>query len=290
MLINSQFAVFGTFNLKQKYKISTKKKSFDPAASSSYSEVEGERFSISYGSGRAEGTVGMDTVSIGSLSSTAEFGLITSANGFGEDQFDGLCGLAFSAIAVDGITPFFSQLVESGEVSTAQFAFDLKEHNPSLTLGGYDESRDIWWTPLLSETYFEFAMSDIAVDGTSYNSVSSAISDTGTSDLVGPSSDVASIGAAVGAAYNSRYGVWYVECEDTSSLKDMVITLESDGESKDFTFSPSDYIFEYDDYDLCVVGIYGMSNLDFWILGDVFIRKYYTVYDMEGDRVGFALN
>jgi len=267
--------------------------SFDVSSSASYFALEGESFSIAYGSGSAEGTVGSDTVSIGSLSTTAEFGLITSAVGFATSDFDGICGLAFESLADDNITPFFVQLFESGQISAEQFAFDLSDGSPSLTLGGYDETREIWWASLVSETYFEISLGNIEVDGTSLSSVSSAISDTGTSYLVGPAADVAAIGAAIGAEYSSRYGLYYVECEDMSSLKDIEITLQSSahgGAGQTFTFTADDYIFEYEEYDLCVVGMAGMSGLDFWILGDVFIRKYYTVYDMENDRVGFAID
>lgn len=266
--------------------------SFDVSSSASYFALD-ESFSISYGSGSAEGTVGSDTVSIGSLSTTAEFGLITSATGFATSDFDGICGLAFESLADDNITPFFVQLFESGQISNEQFAFDLSDGSPSLTLGGYDESRSIWWASLVSETYFEISLGNIEVDGTSLSSVSSAISDTGTSYLVGPSADVAAIGAAIGAEYSSRYGLYFVECEDMSSLKDIEITLQSSAHSSEgqtFTFTADDYIFEYEEYDLCVVGMAGMSGLDFWILGDVFIRKYYTVYDMENGRVGFAID
>jgi len=266
---------------------------FDPSASSTYSAVDGMSFEIVYGSGSAEGSVASDIVAIGSLSTEAEFGLITSAKGFSSGEFDGICGLAYESLADDDITPFFVQLYDNGEVTKEQFAFDLSEHGASLELGGYDESRSMWWAELVSETYFEIGLAGIQVDGTNLASVGSAISDTGTSYLVGPEADVAAIGEAIGAEYSEMYGIYYVECEDMSGLEDIEIVLqasERDSEGQVFTFSAEEYVFEYEEYDLCVVGMAGMNGIDFWILGDVFIRKYYTVYDMENNQVGFALD
>jgi saccharopepsin len=40
----------------------------------------------------------------------------------------------------------------------------------------------------------------------------------------------------------------------------------------------------------CVSGFMGLDiGLPIWIVGDVFLRKYYTVYDLENAQVGFAL-
>ena len=48
----------------------------------------------------------------------------------------------------------------------------------------------------------------------------------------------------------------------------------------------SEYILRYQDR--CYIKIQTMPNLDFWILGDSFMRNYYAVFDLEQSRVGLA--
>ena len=40
--------------------------------------------------------------------------------------------------------------------------------------------------------------------------------------------------------------------------------------------------------DDCVGGVFGMDQIPFWIIGDVFLQNVYTVFDLESNRVGFA--
>lgn len=54
-------------------------------------------------------------------------------------------------------------------------------------------------------------------------------------------------------------------------------------------FAPEDYIIviNQDDITGCLLG-FGASDMPYWLLGDVFLRGYYSVHDMDNDRIGFA--
>lgn len=125
-------------------------------------------------------------------------------------QFDGILGMAFSSISVDGVVPPWYNLLSQKLVTDPVFAFWLNRQsgNPGgeLTLGGIDSSHytgSIFYTPLTNQTYWEFALNDIQIAGTSINACPQGgcrvIADTGTSLIAGPSKTVTYIAAKLGA-------------------------------------------------------------------------------------------
>merc|ERR1719155_123773 len=114
----------------------------------------------------------------------------------------------------------------------------------------------------------------------------SAIIDSGTSLLAGPKDKVAKIAQAAGATLVA--GKEYtIDCSKISSLPDLEITL---GGGKKFTLKGSDYVLNVSGQ--CLFAFMGIDLPpqlgEMWILGDVFMRKYYSVFDYGQKRVGFA--
>ncbi|CAE7828471.1 ctsd, partial [Symbiodinium microadriaticum] len=179
-----------------------------------------------------------------------------------------------------------------GLVDNAEFAFYLgnsRADKGELTLGGMDPAHytgDITYVPLRAATYWEITLGDLQVDGESYISggEAKAIVDSGTSILTGPSAEVAQIAAKLGAK-EIIAGEYMMKCD--YNAPNMVFTIDGN----DYTLTPEDYLIP--DGDLCLLGLMALDipapTGPLWILGDVFMRKYYTVFDVANERVGFAL-
>lgn len=208
-------------------------KRYDPSKSSTY-VPDGRKFNIDYASGPVSGWVEVDTVNVGGLQYNQTFAQVDDAGGLGPafllGQFDGILGLAFKSISVDGIPPFFEDLVDAGVLDEPVFGFYLDTDGQSgeLELGGVDPahySGTLTKIPLSSETYWETKLDNISFTGHgAATTVTKAVFDTGTSLLAGPVSEVAAIAKLVGATplLNNEYTV---NCASISSMPDMTITV-----------------------------------------------------------------
>lgn len=207
-------------------------KTYDSSKSNTY-VANGTAFSIQYGTGALTGFLSQDTVTFGGLEIKDQvFAEATNQPGitFVVAQFDGILGMAFQSISVDSVVPPFYNLFSQGLVSSPVFAFWLNRNTSDasggeLVLGGVDPSHytgSIFYVPLISETYWEFALSDIQLGGSSLGFCTqgcNAIADTGTSLLAGPSAVVQALNNKLGAT-----GVLSTECEQiVAQYEDQII-------------------------------------------------------------------
>uniref|UniRef100_A0A8D1CYZ9 Pepsin A n=1 Tax=Sus scrofa TaxID=9823 RepID=A0A8D1CYZ9_PIG len=268
---------------------------FNPDDSSTF-EATSQELSITYGTGSMTGILGYDTVQVGGISDTNQiFGLSETEPGsfLYYAPFDGILGLAYPSISASGATPVFDNLWDQGLVSQDLFSVYLSSNDDSgsvVLLGGIDSSYytgSLNWVPVSVEGYWQITLDSITMDGETIacSGGCQAIVDTGTSLLTGPTSAIANIQSDIGASENSD-GEMVISCSSIDSLPDIVFTING----VQYPLSPSAYILQDDDS--CTSGFEGMdvptSSGELWILGDVFIRQYYTVFDRANNKVGLA--
>ncbi|KAE9410560.1 endopeptidase [Gymnopus androsaceus JB14] len=268
---------------------------YEAGSSSTYKE-NGTEFSIQYGSGSMEGFVSSDTLTIGDIEiSDLDFAEATKEPGlaFAFGKFDGILGLAYDTIAVNHITPPFYHMVNKKLVDEPVFSFRLgldESDGGEVLFGGVDDSAytgDLTYVPLRRKAYWEVELEKIAFgdEEVELDNTGAAI-DTGTSLIALPSDLAEMINAQIGAT-KSWNGQYTVPCETVPNLPEL--TFYFGGEP--FPIKGSDYVLEVQG--TCISSFTGLdipmpNGGSLWIVGDVFLRKYYTVYDLGRDAVGFA--
>lgn len=267
---------------------------YDSSTSSTY-ESNGTTFAIQYGSGPVSGFLSEDSVQIGPISvPDYTFAEVNVTKGLGMaysiGKFDGILGLGWPSIAVDHIPTVFEQMVLQGAVSEPIFSFALGKTDGAvgeLTFGGVDQTKftgDLTYAPLSNETYWALDLEALESNGKSITSAKRVIVDSGTSVLAGPKDDVEAFMKVIGAYKIPIVGEYVILCSKKSSLPDIDITMGG----RKFSLSAEDYVIA--DGPLCLVGIIGIDvpREALWIMGDTFMRKYFTVFDAGQKRIGFA--
>nr|XP_051689116.1 pepsin-3-like [Oryctolagus cuniculus] len=233
---------------------------------------------------------------VGSIEDTNQiFGLSESEPGsfLYYTPFDGILGLAYPSISSSDATPVFDNMWNEGLVSQDLFSVYLNsdEQSGSLVMfGGIDSSYytgSLNWVPVSYEGYWQITVDSITMDGETIACAygCQAIVDTGTSLLAGPTSAISNIQSYIGASENYE-GEMIVSCSSMYSLPNIVFTING----VQYPVPPSAYILEEDS--VCTSGFEGMdvdtSTSELWILGDVFIRQYFTVFDRANNQLGLA--
>jgi len=243
-------------------------------------------FDISYGSGKFS----QDAVAIGQLTlPNFTFAVVSDTSGISDwdgSPYNGILGLGFDSIAKSSGQTVMKALVESGQLERPVFGFYLGDNSPGeLVFGGVDPAHvasGFTWVNVTRAAWWAVGLDSIKLgDDLTLSATSTAIVDSGTSLIVGPTGEVVALMAMIGA--ETIQGLYVVSC--AAILPDLSFILGG----KAFALSIKDLVVEKED-GLCILGIQAIDiGIPLWILGDVFMRKYYVQFDWGQKRLGFAL-
>ncbi|PWY86207.1 acid protease [Aspergillus heteromorphus CBS 117.55] len=260
-------------------------------SSSSTLDMTTEEWSVGYGTGTVSGVLGTDNLTIGGVDVRMTFGLASNASdNFESYPMDGILGMGRTNESSYSNPTFMDAVATLNLFKSNIVGFALSrspEKDGTVTFGSADQDKytgDITYTDTVtgSGSYWRIPVDDASVDGTSCDfSNKSAIIDTGTSYAMLPSSDAKALHALIpGSSSSGDYFI--IPCNTTANVQ--------------VTFSGVNYTISYKDYvgetygSGCVSNIvsYDLFGDDIWLLGDVFLKNVYAVFDYDEERVGFA--
>ncbi|NXA94354.1 PEPA protein, partial [Melanocharis versteri] len=264
---------------------------FNPEESSTFLSTNDTLF-IAYGTGSMTGVLGYDTVNVAGINVRNQiFGLAETEPGdfFYYTPFDGILGLAFPSIASSGATPVFDNMMIENLVDRNLFSVYLSRDSQGgsfVLFGAIDPfytTKGISWIPVSAETYWQITMESVSVNGApvACSSGCQAIVDTGTTLLAVPIPALRTLLRRLGASSSGE-----ISCEAASRLPDLIFHIHG----RYFPVPPRAYVLRSNGY--CTLGLQGMDvpteEGELWILGDVFIREYYVIFDRANNMVGLS--
>jgi len=253
------------------------------STSSTTSKKDGRTFEITYGSGSVQGFDTYDSVNMGGVIAT-DYLFAEATNlelqGFTEAPFDGILGLGYKELSQNKEPNVFEVLFNQGKIKEASFSFYLsnKEGNTSrLVLGGMNTNYftgSIKYYPLVEENFYLIAFDGFKI-GEKKIDATRAILDTGTSLIVGPSHIIHPVIDTIGDVS---------DCNTNKTRPNVSIVLSGD----EYVLTPEDYILNDPNYGCVLLFEEQDFGQDLVILGDTFLKKYYTLFDMTHNQVGIA--
>ena len=274
---------------------------FNCQISSSCSSTS-HQIQIQYGSGMALGTLAFDSIDLGNeyFVENQPFLMVLYTSSFNTFTADGLLGLG-SSIQTDGVPTLIDMLKAQQIIKQRTFSLYLS-NNPNsidtesrLIIGGYDTKYMLedsltylnvvdpyyWAVGLISGSF-----GDISIDISSKQ----ALIDSGTTLIVVAYADWPSFLESL-QEVDSTCQLYddTIACDCTEGIlayPSLNLILGDSRSEYSFSIPANDYILWYKGY--CFPLVQTLKDLDMWILGDLFMIKYYTYFNLENQTIGFA--
>ena len=252
----------------------------------------GKTFDLAYGTGSVSGATVNDTVQIAGMTIPLSFGAATTtSDDFLDYPMDGILGLGRSASNTMQFPTAMQAMMNTEKLPANIFGVNLQRDSDGsmdgeLNFGAPDTSKytgDLSYT----DTVPDGKMWEIPVDDAGFNGKlckftgKRAVIDTGTTFMLLPPDDSKQLHAQIPQSRQDGE-VFKIPCSTKQPVQ-VVISGVS------YNITPADYIGKpVKGGDLCESNIIGRQAFgpDEWLLGDVFLKNVYTVFDFDKDRIG----
>ncbi|KAF7503962.1 hypothetical protein GJ744_002987 [Endocarpon pusillum] len=294
MLIDSGSANTWVFGAECTAQACSKHDTFGPNDSDTLN-ITSREWSVTYGTGKVGGVVASDTFAFAGYEVEIGFGLASNAsNDFSTYPMDGILGLGRDSSNRLG-TPTLMDIMASQRLLKANlFGVHLFRNGDGandgqITFGAPDSSKFSgklsYIDSVATDGLWEIPSDGAGVDGQSLGLTGkTAIIDTGTSYILMPLKDAQALHAKLPGSENNGEA-FTIPCDTNLPVQ--------------FTFSGVTYDVSPKDYvgkpvkagKMCASNIVGQQSFgpDTWLLGDVFLKNVYTVFDFDKDRIGFGI-
>ncbi|EAW10169.1 pepsin-like aspartic protease [Aspergillus clavatus NRRL 1] len=251
-------------------------------------------WAIGYGKGQVSGVLGNDTLSISGMDISVTLGLAKNASShFDTYPADGILGLGWSNNSNFDRPSFMEIVKKQGLLKSNTLAFSFSRNSDgakdgTVNFGTVDTAKftgEITYTDIVPKSKrWNIPLDDASVNGVPCGFTNkSAFIDTGTSYAMLPPKDAIKLHNLIPGATTSTAGDNFtLPCNSTA-----VVQFNFSGLS--YSISPKDYVGPRKGSS-CLSTIVGqaLDGDDMWLLGDVFLKNVYTVFDYDHDRIGFA--
>ena len=261
-------------------------------ANSDTLKISKTTFSDIYGTGNVTGVLVTDNVELAGLKVPLTFGSASSVSDhFDNYPMDGLLALGRPAATTLNTNTFMQALNSAKLLPANLFGVNLQRHEDGTTdgeinFGAPDTSKftgQLTYLTTSNDQNWEIPVDDVVVGGVPCKLTgNTAIIDTGTSQLFLPPSQAEVLFKNIPGSVQADSETFNIPC-DTKT------TIEMQFNGVKFAISPEDYIgAPVSGGKLCSSTIFGVQVVGEtqWLLGDVFLKNVYSVFDSDKARIG----